>query len=88
MPSAVTLIRATALSDAAEYACAATAPANARLIFLAGSCPLNDDGSTAGIGDYAAQAAKCIETMTGALRAAGAEITDVISRNRLEAAPA
>ena len=85
MPSAVTLIRATALSDAAEYAYAATAPANARLIFLAGSCPLNDDGSTAGIGDYAAQAAKCIETMTGALRAAGAEITDVISTRVLVA---
>lgn len=54
MPSAVTLIRAAALSDAAQYAYAATAPANARLIFLAGSCPLNDDGSTAGVGDYAA----------------------------------
>lgn len=79
MPSAVTLIRSSALSDAAEYAYAATAPAGARLIFLAGSCPLNDDGSTAGVGDYAAQAARCIETMTVALHAAGAELTDVIS---------
>ncbi len=85
MPSAVTLIRSSALSDAAEYAYAATAPANGRLIFLAGSCPLNDDGSTAGVGDYAAQAARCVETMTGALRAAGAEITDVISTRVLVA---
>lgn len=54
MPSAVTLIRSSALSDAAEYAYAATAPSDARLIFLAGSCPLNPDGSTAAIGDYAA----------------------------------
>lgn len=78
MPSAVTLIRSSALSDAAEYAYAATAPADARLIFLAGSCPLNPDGSTAGVGDYAAQAAACIENMRIALRAAGAGITDVV----------
>jgi len=50
--TAVTLIRASALSDAAQYAYAATAPKEARLIFLAGACPLNDDGSTAAVGDY------------------------------------
>jgi len=85
MPSVVTLIRSASLSDAAEYAYAATAPANARLIFLAGSCPLNADGSTAGVGDYAAQAASCIENMTIALREAGATITDVISTRVLVA---
>lgn len=36
--TAVRLIRSDSLSDAAEYAYAATAPANARMIFLAGSC--------------------------------------------------
>ena len=46
MPKAVTLIRSATLSTAAEYAYAATAPAEARLLFLAGSCPLNQDGST------------------------------------------
>ncbi|MGP6170152.1 RidA family protein [Microbacterium sp. A196] len=85
MPQAVTLIRSSALSDAAEYAYAATAPADARLIFLAGSCPLNEDGSTAGIGDFAAQAAKCIENMRIALSAAGADIDDVISTRVLVA---
>lgn len=54
MPRAVTLISTDALSDVAQYAYAATAPSEARLIFLAGSCPLNRDGSTAGIDDYAA----------------------------------
>lgn len=34
MPKAVTLIRSNALSDAAEYAYAATAPAEARLRVL------------------------------------------------------
>lgn len=81
----VTLIRSQALSDVAEYAYAATAPSNARYIFLAGSCPLNLDGSTAGIGDYRAQAAKSVENMLVALDAAGASLTDVISTRVLVA---
>lgn len=85
MSKAVTLIRSASLSDAAEYAYAATAPAEARLIFLAGSCPLNEDGSTAGVGDFAAQAAKCIENMTIALAEAGADLNDVISTRVLVA---
>lgn len=85
MPRAVTLIRSTSLSDAAQYAYAATVPADARLIFLAGSCPLNKDGSTAGVGDFAAQAAKCIENMSIALAEAGAELADVVSTRVLVA---
>ena len=49
--TAVTLIHAAELSDVAQYANAATAPKDARLIFLAGACPLNRDGSTASVGD-------------------------------------
>lgn len=85
MPSAVTLIRSAALSPAAEYAYAATAPAGARLIFLAGACPLNVDGSTAGVGDYAAQAAKAMENLVLALAAAGAGLGDVLSTRVLVA---
>ncbi len=85
MNSVVRLIRSEALSDAAEYAYAATAPSGTRFVFLAGACPLEPDGSTAAIGDYAGQAAKCIETMRGALRAAGATIEDVISTRVLVA---
>ncbi|MET3903464.1 RidA family protein [Paenarthrobacter sp. 4246] len=85
MPSAVTLIRSERLSSAAQYAYAATAPAEARLIFLAGSCPLNEDGTTAGIGDYKAQAEKAIENMRLVLEAAGAGIGDVISTRVLVA---
>lgn len=85
MPSAVTLIRSSALAARAQYAYAATAPANARLIFLAGSCPLDADGTTVGVGDYAAQTRKCLENMREALVAAGAEITDVISTRVLVA---
>ncbi|MEU8341085.1 Enamine deaminase RidA, house cleaning of reactive enamine intermediates, YjgF/YER057c/UK114 family [Actinomadura meyerae] len=85
MASAVTLIRSASLSDVAEYAYAATAPANARLIFLAGACPLNADGSTAAIGDYAAQAAKCVDNLKTALADAGATLQDVISTRVLVA---
>lgn len=85
MPTAVTLIRSGTLSDAAEYAYAATAPTDARLIFLAGSCPLAEDGSTVGVGDYGAQAASCVENMTVALADAGAGLADVISTRVLVA---
>ena len=64
---------------------AGSAPAGARLIFLAGACPLEDDGSTAAVGDYAGQAARCIETLTLALDAAGATLQDVISTRVLVA---
>jgi len=82
---AVTLIRSTSLSDVAEYAYAATAPAEARLVFLAGACPLNEDGTTAAVGDYAGQAAKAVENMRTALADAGASIEDVISTRVLVA---
>ena len=85
MPHAVTLIRSTALSDVAQYAYAATAPAQSRLIFLAGACPLNEDGSTAAVGDYAGQAAKALENMRIALADAGASLEDVISTRVLVA---
>ena len=88
MARAVTLIRSDALSDVAEYAYAATAPADARLIFLAGACPLNEDGSTAAVGDVAGQAAKAVENMRIALAAAGAAIDDVISTRVLVASTA
>ncbi|MEU9864181.1 Rid family hydrolase [Streptomyces sp. NPDC047971] len=85
MGRAITLIRSSALSDVAEYAYAATAPAEARLVFLAGACPLNEDGSTAAVGDYAGQAAKAVENMGVALAAAGASLDDVISTRVLVA---
>ena len=85
MTSAVTLIRSASLSSVAEYAYAATAPAQSRLIFLAGACPLNEDGSTAAIGDYAGQAAKAVENMRTALADAGASLEDVLSTRVLVA---
>jgi enamine deaminase RidA (YjgF/YER057c/UK114 family) len=85
MPHHITLIRSASLSSVAEYAYAATAPAGSRLIFLAGACPLNDDGTTAAPGDYAGQAAQAFENMRAALADAGASVTDVLSTRVLVA---
>ncbi|MGW1554349.1 Rid family hydrolase, partial [Streptomyces sp. NPDC002346] len=85
MARAITLIRSASLSDVDEYAYASTTPAESRLIFLAGAYPLNDDGSTAAIGDYARQAAKAVENMQAALTASGASLQDVISTRALVA---
>ena len=76
-PTAVSLVRAPGLADA-PYAYAATAPAGARLIALAGACPLGPDGSTLHPGDPAAQATVALENLREALRAAGARLTDVL----------
>ncbi len=83
--SVVQLIRAPNLSDVAEYAYAATAPAGSRLIFLAGACPLNEAGATVAVGDYAGQAAQAVANLRTALAAAGADLTDVISTRVLVA---
>lgn len=85
MNSAVTLLRSAALSDVAEYAYAATVPSGTRLVFTAGACPLNPDGTTAAVGDYAGQAAVCVTNLRTALAEAGAELTDVVSTRVLVA---
>ncbi len=84
-PSAVRLVRSSTLSPTAEYAYAATAPAGARLAFLAGSCPLDAAGLTVAPGDHAAQAAQCIANLGQALADAGARLIDVVSTRVLVA---
>jgi enamine deaminase RidA (YjgF/YER057c/UK114 family) len=77
MASIVQLIRSTGLAEG-PYAHAATAPATARPIFLAGACPLNLDGTTAAPGDVAGQASQCVTNLIVALQAAGATLADAI----------
>ncbi|MDQ2584383.1 RidA family protein [Saccharothrix yanglingensis] len=85
MGKAVRLIRSSRLSDVAEYAYAAAVAAGARLVFLAGACPLDEDGNTVAVGDYAGQAARAVENMRIALEDAGAGIEDVVSTRVLVA---
>ncbi|WP_175477509.1 RidA family protein [Curtobacterium sp. MCBA15_008] len=85
MTSVVQLIRSDALSDVAEYAYAATVPAGTRLVFLAGSCPLDVDGSTVAVGDVRGQAAQCVANLRTALAAAGADLGDLVQTRVLVA---
>jgi enamine deaminase RidA (YjgF/YER057c/UK114 family) len=85
--SNVTLIRSSSLAETPGYAYASSVAAGTRLIHLAGACPLEADGTIAPVGDYAGQAAKCIENLLGALAAAGAELSDVAYTRVLVATP-
>src|SRR5690625_3223801 len=85
MSSAVELIRSTRLSDVAQYAYAATVPTGVRLVFLAGSCPLDTEGRTVAPGDVVRQTEQCIANLTTALEDSGATLTDVVSTRVLVA---
>jgi enamine deaminase RidA (YjgF/YER057c/UK114 family) len=74
----VRLVRSTDLTDKAPYAYAAVAPPGVRLVFTAGACPLDAAGETVAPGDFAAQAEQVMENLRIALRAAGADLDDVL----------
>lgn len=82
--SAVRLVRSNGLA-AAPYAYASRIESGTELIFLAGACPLADDGSTVAVGDVAGQARRCVANMLVALDAAGADLEDVASTRILVA---
>ncbi len=48
------------------------------IIAVAGTAPIGPDGKTAGKGDAAAQARRCIEIIRNALEQAGTSLSDVI----------
>jgi enamine deaminase RidA (YjgF/YER057c/UK114 family) len=72
------LVRATDLTDDVPYAYAAITAPGARVVFTAGACPLNAAGETVAPGDVAAQAEQVMENLRIALRAAGADLDDVL----------
>jgi enamine deaminase RidA (YjgF/YER057c/UK114 family) len=74
----ITLVRSQELTDTAPYAYAALAPAGARLLFTAGACPLDEAGATVAPGDVTAQAEQVMANLRTALRAAGADLGDVV----------
>ncbi|WP_242903064.1 RidA family protein [Actinomadura terrae] len=79
MTDRVTLVRNQRLTQAVEYAYAATASlSSTRAIWTAGACPLDSDGATVAVGDYAGQAHQVMRNLEEALRGAGATLTDVV----------
>ncbi|OEV05000.1 RidA family protein [Streptomyces oceani] len=77
MSNSVQLIRNDQLSDVAEYAYAAAVTAPPRTVFTAGACPLDRDGATVAVGDYAGQARQVMANLVTALAGAGAGLADV-----------
>lgn len=78
MATGVRLIRNDRLTDQVEYAYAASVDAPARSIWVAGACPLDLDGKTVAVGDYAGQARQVMSNLVTALEGAGASLTDVV----------
>ncbi|GAA2214587.1 RidA family protein [Nonomuraea monospora] len=78
MTSGVRLIRNDQLTDQVDYAYAATMDAPVRSIWVAGACPLDLDGKTVAVGDYAGQAHQVMRNLVTALDGAGASLTDVV----------
>ncbi|MFI6638645.1 RidA family protein [Streptomyces sp. NPDC050504] len=74
----VTLIRDERLTQHVEYAYAATADTPLRTVWTAGACPLDTEGNTVAIGDYAGQTHQVMRNLISALDAAGAALTDVV----------
>ncbi|MDP9869938.1 MULTISPECIES: RidA family protein [Streptosporangium] len=75
--SGVRLIRESRLTQAVDYAYAAVADAPVRSIWVAGACPLDLDGNTVAVGDYAGQTHQVMRNLVTALEDAGASLTDV-----------
>lgn len=72
----VQLIRSPALADTAPYAYAAVVGPG-RTVFTAGACPLDDAGNVVAVDDVAGQAERVMENLVIALRASGAQLSDV-----------
>jgi enamine deaminase RidA (YjgF/YER057c/UK114 family) len=75
---AIDLIRSPELTDSAPYAYAAVASDVSRLVFTAGACPLDADGTVTPVGDVAGQAEVVMANLETALADAGAGLTDVV----------
>jgi enamine deaminase RidA (YjgF/YER057c/UK114 family) len=74
----IDLVRPTSLAPDVPYAYAAVPHGRSLYVFTAGACPLDGSGATVAPGDVAAQSALVMDNLSEALRAAGAELTDVV----------
>ena len=86
-PASVELVRCSQLSDRAPYAYAAITPGGSRLVFTAGTCPLDEHGTTIAVGDVAGQAEQVVANLRSALQAAGACLDDVVKSTVYVASP-
>jgi enamine deaminase RidA (YjgF/YER057c/UK114 family) len=78
MSTGVKLIRDDRLTQKVDYAYASVADVPVRAIWVAGACPLDVEGKTVAVGDYAEQTHQVMRNLVTALDAAGASLTDVV----------
>jgi enamine deaminase RidA (YjgF/YER057c/UK114 family) len=78
MSATVRLIRNSDLAQTVEYAYASVVDAPMRSIWVAGACPLDADGKTVAVGDYAGQTHQVMRNLVTALAGAGASLADVV----------
>ena len=71
------LVRSNVLYSGAPYAYASVAPGGS-LVFTAGACPLDENGTVTAVGDYTRQASDAMANLVTALAAAGASLSDVL----------
>ena len=61
-----------------DYAYAGRVPSGMDLLYMAGACPIDQDGEVTHIHDYALQAKLCVENLKQALKDCGASLNDVV----------
>lgn len=61
-----------------DYAYASRIPDGMDIIFLAGACPLNQDGEIIYLNDYKLQAKLCMDNLKEVLKDCGAGLEDVV----------
>jgi enamine deaminase RidA (YjgF/YER057c/UK114 family) len=66
------------LAPGVPYAYAAAPHGRSLYVFTAGACPIDGSGATVARGDLAAQSVQVMDNLSEALRAAGAELGDVV----------
>lgn len=76
MSKKITLIHTNNLPSV-DYAYASHVPSGMDLYFMAGACPLDDEGRVPEASGYEEQAKLCVENLKAALKECGAELRDV-----------
>lgn len=78
MSPAARLIRSPTLANTVEYAYAAVTEPGSQVVFCAGACPLDAQGSTVGVGDVRAQTRQVMANLRTSLSDAGAGFEDIV----------
>ena len=77
MSKKISLIHANSLASV-DYAYASRMPAVMDLLFMAGACPLDENGEIPDPGDYEKQAIRCVSNLREALKECEASLDDIV----------